>query len=148
MPRVLDDFFNNSPYGYVNLSSAGNIQKANVTFLDWLGYTRKELLSFGLFRNIIKESNLESFDRHFRQILNGATTNNLEIALLTKKGSDLDIYLSGKIVSTPGEEMNIRITIVDVTEKNLIQKALESKTKEILFQNEIMLKDLILAARI
>jgi sigma-B regulation protein RsbU (phosphoserine phosphatase) len=145
---LLDDFFNNSPCGYLNLDEKGNIQKANVTLLDWLGFTRKELLAFSDVRNLIGKSYLEQFESDFSVIQKGATTNNLEITLQKKDGEFLEVYLSGKIVSAPGEETIIRFTISDVTEKKLIQKDLAQKSKEILSQNMMMRKELTLAAGI
>ncbi|MDZ4726795.1 MAG: SpoIIE family protein phosphatase [Leptospira sp.] len=145
---LLDDFFNNSPIGYLNLNEKGNIQKANVTLLDWLGYTRKELNAYSEFRKLVGENYIQAFDLGFESILKGGTTNNLEVSLRKKDDNFLDVYLSGKIVSAPGEEILIRFTVMDVSEKKLIQKDLAQKSKEILSQNMMMRKDLTLAARI
>ncbi|MDX1959683.1 MAG: hypothetical protein SFU98_13995 [Leptospiraceae bacterium] len=80
----LDDFFNNSPCGYINLSTEGKVLKANVTFLDWIGYSRKEILSFGGLINLVEEKSKNSFLSNFDSILNGKIINNLEITLKKK----------------------------------------------------------------
>ncbi|GBF49977.1 hypothetical protein LPTSP4_14980 [Leptospira ryugenii] len=145
---LLDDFFNNSPTGYVNLDEKGHILKANVTFLDWLGFTRKELLQFSEFQNLLLKSQTAQFEKDFSWIKAGGQTNNQEFTLHKKDGNSLDVYLSGKIVSPPGEAILIRLTIVDVTEKKRTEKDLAKKSKEILQQNLLMKKDLTLAAGI
>ncbi len=145
---LLDDFFNNSPSGYVNVDEHGIIQKANVTLLDWLGYTRKELLSFSKLSRLMIDEEDFVFESNFLAILKGATTNNLEVALRKKNGQILYAYMSGKIVSPPDEKKLIRFTIVDVTEKKQIEKDLAEKSKAIYDQNSLMRKELILAAGI
>ncbi|MCU0823566.1 MAG: SpoIIE family protein phosphatase [Leptospira sp.] len=145
---LLDDFFNNSPTGYLNLDEKGTILKANVTFLDWLGFTRKALLQFGEFTNLLVESQKSQFEKDFAWIKEGGQTNNQEFTLRKQDGSSLDVYISGKIVSPPGEAVLIRLTIVDVTEKKRTEKDLAKKSKEILQQNLLMKKDLSLAAGI
>jgi|JI8StandDraft_1071087.scaffolds.fasta_scaffold03955_7 sigma-B regulation protein RsbU (phosphoserine phosphatase) len=144
----LDDFFNNSPSGYLNLDEHGSFHKANVTLLDWLGFSRKELIGFGNIRNLIGQSYIQQFEKDFTVIKNGGTTNNQEVTLQKKDGTYLDVYLSGKIVSAPGESILIRFTIIDVTEKKKIEKDLATKSKEILNQNLLMQKDLSLAVGI
>lgn len=144
----LDDFFNNSPCGYLNLDENGVMQTANVTFLDWLGFSRKELLRFDNFRNLIGPNYLSQFELDFKAIKEGRTTNSQEVTLQKKDGSLLFVYLSGKVVSPPDEAIVIRFTIFDVTEKKKIEKDLALKSKEILTQNQMMERDLLLAAGI
>lgn len=132
---LLDDFFNNSPTGYLNLDEKGTILKANVTFLDWLGFTRKALLQFGEFTNLLVESQKSQFEKDFAWIKEGGQTNNQEFTLRKQDGSSLDVYISGKIVSPPGEAVLIRLTIVDVTEKNEQRRILRKNQKK--FYNKI-----------
>jgi PAS domain S-box-containing protein len=51
----IDDFFNNSPCGYINLDTDGNILQVNVTFLDWLGYSKKQILAKEKFVSVLEE---------------------------------------------------------------------------------------------
>ncbi|MCZ8157455.1 MAG: PAS domain S-box protein, partial [Leptospira sp.] len=145
---LLDDFFNNSPCGYINLDKDGRIQKSNVTLLDWLGFSRKELLAFTDFKNLLIPINAEQFERGLEIIRNGGNVNNEEFTILKKDGSELHVYISGKIVSAPGEEILIRLTIFDVTDKKRIEKDLAIKSKEIFHQNQMMKRELTLAAGI
>ncbi len=145
---LLDDFFNNSPCGYINLDKDGRIQKSNVTLLDWLGFSRKELLAFTDFKNLLIPINAEQFERGLEIIRNGGNVNNEEFTILKKDGSELHVYISGKIVSAPGEEILIRLTIFDVTDKKRIEKDLAIKSKEIFNQNQMMKRELTLAAGI
>ncbi len=144
----LDDFFNNSPCGYLNLDEHGGIQTANVTLLDWLCFSRKELLQCPNFRNLIGPSYLPQFEIDFKAIKEGGTTNSQEVTLQKKDGSQLFVYLSGKVVSPPDEAIVIRFTIFDITEKKMIEKDLALKSKEILAKNQMMERDLLLAAGI
>ncbi len=145
---LLDDFFNNSPCGYINLNEKGEILKANVTLLDWLGFSRKELLTFPNFRSLVNPSHLDQYEIGFDTIKKGGIANNQDITLLKKDGNPLHIYLSGKIISAPDEEILIRFTIFDVSEKKRIEKDLAVKSKEIFNQNQMMKRELTLAAGI
>lgn len=145
----IDDFFNNSPCGYINLDTEGNILQVNVTFLDWLGYSKKQILAKEKFLSLLEEESEFYFTQKFRNLLEGSDIRNLELCLLTKKGESLYVSLSGKMIFVPKEQRSIvKFSAFDITEKKKIEHALKEKTKKVLHQNEIMKNDLNLAAKI
>jgi len=40
----LEDLYENAPCGYISLGVDGRIVRSNLTFSDWTGFTREELL--------------------------------------------------------------------------------------------------------
>src|SRR6185436_1452619 len=89
----ITDLYDNAPCGYHTVDKLGQILRINQTELDWLGYTEREMLG-KRFVDFAAEASREAMRaEHFRYLERGYTRN-LEVQLVRKDGSLMDVLFS------------------------------------------------------
>lgn len=95
------DLYNHAPCGYHSLDENGNIVRINDTELNWLGYTREELIGKN-FKELVAEPYRRVVDENLDKIKQGGTIAGTEVRLVCKNGTRLPV-LCGDSAMTDGE---------------------------------------------
>ena len=128
--REIEDLYDNAPCGYHSLDSEGNIIRINDTELNWLGYTREEILHKKYSYFLTPESN-KIFQNNFPQFKKQGWINNLEFELIARNAITRWISLNATAIKDEaGNFVMSRSTLFDITDRKRAESALrESEEK-------------------
>jgi PAS domain S-box-containing protein len=130
---LVNDLYNSAPCGYHSLDENGVIVQINDTELNWLGYTRQEVLGKMKFSDLITAESLKIFQEHYPLFKEKGWARDLEYELIRKDGSVLPVVLNATaIFDDAGKFVMSRSSIFDNTERKKAQDALK--------KNEAMLR--------
>ncbi|HLL38040.1 MAG TPA: PAS domain S-box protein [Rubrobacteraceae bacterium] len=111
------DLYNNAPCGYHSLDENGTFVSINQTELDWLGYTRDEMVERMNFRDICTRESLRTFTENFSRFKELGQIGDLEFELIRKDGTIMWALLSATAIKdADGNFIGSRSTFVDITE--------------------------------
>jgi PAS domain S-box-containing protein len=114
----VEDLYNNAPTGYHSLDENGTIIMINQTELDWLGYTREELVNIKKYRDLTTLQSQWVFDKNFPIFKAQGWMKDLEFELIRKDGSTFPVLLNATAIYDPnGKYLYSRTTIFDITER-------------------------------
>ncbi|HAX74523.1 MAG TPA: hypothetical protein DCY88_01475, partial [Cyanobacteria bacterium UBA11372] len=85
--RQVEDLYNNAPCGYHSLDASGTIVRINDTELQWLGYTRDEILNKIKFVDLVTPDSKQVFYDNFSRFKQLGFVNNIELEVINKNGS-------------------------------------------------------------
>ncbi len=123
----LSDLYNHAPCGYHSLDAQGVIVRVNDTELEWLGFTREEMLGKKHVRELLTPASVEVFTRTFPLFKERGWLKDVELDMVRKDGSILPVRVSASAVIDPqGRFVMSRSTVVDATE----QKRAEAETRQ------------------
>ncbi|AFZ34119.1 multi-sensor hybrid histidine kinase [Stanieria cyanosphaera PCC 7437] len=124
--REVEDLYNNAPCGYHSLDAEGRFIRVNNTELQFLGYTREEMLG-RFFVEFITESSRNNFIKNFPLFKQRGWVKELEYEMICKDGSILNTMLSASAVkNVDGTFLYSRSTVVDITERKRAELALQA----------------------
>jgi PAS domain S-box-containing protein len=113
----IEDLYNNAPAGYHSLDSAGFFVQINDTELDWLGYTREEVVSTLKFSELLTPQSQQSFRERFPLLQQNGEIDSVEFEMVCKDGSTIWVLGSASIVRDDvGNFVRSRATLYDITE--------------------------------
>ncbi|MCG8566337.1 MAG: PAS domain S-box protein [Desulfobacterales bacterium] len=119
--------FNQIPVGYISVDSSGIILKSNQAFQEMIQQPFSRLYRRP-FLHFIEPADQNAFLGHFQQFIQNKERHHLDVQLRAVEGKQLDVQLDVKILERPREYNQgqdiILISVVDVTEKKQIQRAL------------------------
>lgn len=141
-----DDLYNNSPIGYSAIDIHGKIVKSNITFLDWLGITKKKILSLSLIDNFLADESIPIMKSFIEKIFSGINLNDIEIEIKGKNNSRRTCLVSGRKYFD--KEPFARLSFFDITEKAIIKDLLDQEMQKLIEKNDILNRDLEMAAKI
>lgn len=141
-----DDLYNNSPIGYASVDAKFNVVKANITFLDWLGVTKKKIIGQSFVDNFLTEDSKSIMMEFFKKVHSGINLNEVEIQMIGRSGKKRICLVSGR--NYFDKETFIRLSFFDTTEKAMIKDLLDKENQKLITQNEIMNRDMEMAAKI
>ncbi len=123
------DLYNNAPCGYHSLDADGLIVRMNDTALNWLGYTREEIVGKKTFDQII--CNPKVFIDNFSDFKQRGWVKDLEFKMVRKDGSVFPALLNATaITDSEGRYLMSRSILFDITEfKKIEQKLRESEER-------------------
>ncbi|MCC5813899.1 MAG: SpoIIE family protein phosphatase [Leptospira sp.] len=142
----IDDLYNNSPVGYITLDYKGFIKKSNITFLDWVGHSRKKILSKNFLDEFVSLEYKEATQEFLTRIHLGKNLNDLEVEIIGTNGKKLTCMISGR--SHFDREFLARLSIFDITEKAMVQSLYNEEVNKVIQQNTVQNRDLNIAAKI
>lgn len=120
-----EDLYNNAPYGYHSLDTNGMIVRINNTELNWLGYSREELLNQKKITELLTPASLQIFQANFPRFKQQGYINNLEFEFVRKDGSILWVSLNGTAIKdTAGTYIMSRSTLFDISERKQAEASL------------------------
>ncbi|MDZ7952347.1 response regulator [Nostoc sp. DedQUE09] len=125
----VEDLYNNAPCGYHSLDSEGRLLKVNETELQWLGYTREEMIGQPLVNFFTPASRL-SFAQSYPRFKKQGSVKNLEFDIVCKDGTILPVLVSATAVKdAEGNYLYSRSTLFDVRERKQTAQELEESRK-------------------
>ncbi|MBK9601879.1 MAG: PAS domain S-box protein [Anaerolineales bacterium] len=148
----VQDLYDNAPNGYHSLDPNGAVVLINQTELNWLGYTREEILEKKMFRELLTPASQLIFDGIFPRFKTTGTISDLTIELIRKDGSILPVLLNASaIYDEYGNFTMSRSITTDITEHVRIENALRESRDElnsanIALEKAARLKDEFLAS--
>ena len=121
----VQDLYDRAPCGYHSLDPAGIIIAINQTELDWLGYTKEELVGKKRFAELVTPTGVELFKERFPQFMKDGRVKDLEFEVIRKDGSTFATLLSATAVfDSQGRFAFSRTTLIDITERKHAEEAL------------------------
>ena len=118
------DLYENAPCGYHTIDATGTFTMVNQTELDWLGYTRDEVIGHSA-REFLTPVSLQIYlDNYPRLIADGVLTD-LEFEMRCKDGGVLPVTLSATATyDADGRFVESRGSIFDISQRKRAQQAL------------------------
>jgi PAS domain S-box-containing protein len=133
--QEIHDLYNHAPCGYHSIDKNGFFVLINDTELEWLGYTRDEVVGKKHFRDFLTPQGLRSFETNFPQFLATGTIQDLEFDLIRKDGTILPVLLSATAVKDhSGNFLMSRSVVYDMTERKRADEAIrqsESRLRQL-----------------
>ena len=122
----MDDLYNHAPCGYHSLDKDGVIRKINDTELEWLGYTREEVVGHRRIVDFLAPASLPSFHLNFPRILQGEPIYELPLEFIRRDGSTFPALLSAlPVFDADGRFVSTRSALIDYSQMRRQQEMLE-----------------------
>jgi PAS domain S-box-containing protein len=112
-----EDLYNHAPCGFHSLDKDGFFVRVNETELEWLGYTRDELIRRKRITDLLTPESVRTFRHDFPQFKLQGSVRDLELQLVRKDGSIFPVLLSATAVRDPdGNFVMSRSILYAITE--------------------------------
>lgn len=123
--EAIEDLYNNAPCGYQSLDKDGVIVRINDTELQWLGYSRDEVVGKMKITDFYTGSGKKFFQENYRRFMESGTITDAELKMVRKDGSTLVVLMSATAVyDDEGRYVMSRSTLHDITARKLAEKKL------------------------
>jgi len=133
----LSDLYNHAPCGYHSLNADGVFERINDTELEWLGYTREEIIGRVRFPDLLTPASVPTFEENFPVFKERGWVKDLEFDMVRKDSSILPILLSATaIYDQERRYLTSRSTIIDHTERKRAEDALKLRTAQLAAANQ------------
>lgn len=120
----IEDLYNNAPCGYHSLDENGTIVRINNTELNWLGYSREELLNQKKITELLTLPSSRVFESIFPGLKQQGYINNLELEIVRKDSSTLWVSLNATAIKdAAGNFIISRSTLFDISERKKAEAA-------------------------
>jgi PAS domain S-box-containing protein len=122
----LQDLYDKAPCGYHSLDRNGIFVMINQTELNWLGYTREEMLGYMNIRDVLTSSGRERYEADFAMLKQQGWLKDIEVDFVCKDGRLLPMLLNATAVyDANGAYLMNRVTVFDITEHKEAERTLE-----------------------
>lgn len=123
-----DDLYNHAPVGYHSLAPDGMILRVNDTELNWLGYTREELVGKRNMRTLLTPDSQLRFDESFPRFLQEGQLSELELDFVCQDGSIFPGTISATLQrDAVGRPVMTRTSLYDLRERKESERLLREK---------------------
>ena len=131
MAGEVEDLYDNAPCGYHSLDKDGVFLRINSTELDWLGYTRNELIGKKKFSDLITPMYRPIFRKNFSIFKTQGFLRDLELEIIRKDGTTFPALLNASgIPDSQGIYLMTRSILSDITKRKQVEEVLrESEEK-------------------
>ncbi|MFM7426877.1 MAG: PAS domain S-box protein [Elainella sp.] len=121
--REIEDLYNNAPCGYHSLDQEGTFIRINDTELNWLGYSREEILYKKKFVDLLVPDSKPTFYENFPLFKQQGWINDLEFQIIHKDGKTRWVSLNATaIYDETGNFVMSRSTLFDVEERRKVDQ--------------------------
>lgn len=122
----LEDLYEHAPCGYCSYLPDGTLVKLNQTLLDWLGYSRPELVARRCFQHLLTKGGQLHFETHsVPLLLLQGHVRELSYTVRRKDDTTLPVLLNATLVrDTDGAPLVVRATLFDITERRKYEQEL------------------------
>jgi PAS domain S-box-containing protein len=122
----IKDLYDRAPCGYHSLDSNGVYVRINDTELQWLGYSRDEVLGKIRFSDLLSGRSTQVFSDNFPQFKERGWVNNLEFEMVRKDGTLLPVLLNATAIrDEAGNFLMSRSIVHDMTERKQTQERID-----------------------
>ncbi|HVK55009.1 MAG TPA: EAL domain-containing protein [Burkholderiales bacterium] len=112
------DLYNNAPCGYHSVNKNGVIVQINDTELQWLGYSREEVIGKRKFSDFLTPESAKSYEEAFGKLKTQSIVRDAEFQLIRRDNNIMWVLLNASVVGdAAGEFVMSRSTVYDVTER-------------------------------
>jgi sigma-B regulation protein RsbU (phosphoserine phosphatase) len=127
-----EDLYENAPCGYLSTLMDGRIAKVNTTLLDWLGWSRGQLVGRRRFADLLTVGGKLYHETHFAPLLAmQGQVSGIALELRTADGSRLPVLVTSQVTSgTDGQPLLIRTTLFDARDRRAYENELLRARKE------------------
>ena len=121
----ISDLYNNAPCGYHSLGPDGAFLRMNDSELQWLGYTRDEIIGKKHFSDILTPKSRQLFQEIYPVFKERGWAGNLEFDEIRKDGSIFPVLMNATAVKDEnGNYIMSRTTTIDNTERKRTEEEL------------------------
>jgi PAS domain S-box-containing protein len=118
----LQDLYDHAPVGYHSLDAHGIFVRMNQTELEWLGYSRDELVGRMRFSDLLAPASREGFELNFERFRATGEVRDQAYNLFRKNGTILPVLLTASAVrDADGRFVMSRGVSIDVTERRRME---------------------------
>lgn len=119
------DLYNHAPCGYHSLDQDGKIVAINDTELNWLGYSRDEVVGKLKITDLLSPESRAIFWEEFPRFLKSGCVKDLEFQFLRKDGTILPAIINATVIrDAAGNFVTTRGTLFDITKRKQALEAL------------------------
>ena len=116
--------YNQAPCGYHSVDASGLYVMINQTELDWLGYTRGEVIGKLHFRDFVLPSCKPVIQDRLKKLIAGERLDAAEVGMRRRDGSTFVALLSSTaVVDSEGRFVRTNNTLVDITARKAAEQA-------------------------
>lgn len=129
--EFIRDLYNQAPVGFLSFNREGVITEVNQTELDWLGYTREEVIGVKKFETLFSSSFTEGTQNGLEALKKLGKFDNFETNLITKSGEQIPVLVNAKAVyDAEGQFLHSRTVIFNFTERKKMEELIRQKQLE------------------
>jgi PAS domain S-box-containing protein len=138
----IQDLYDNAPCGYHSLNKEGVICQINNTELDWLGYSKDEVIGKMKWGDLISAKCRQTFWDNFSQFLKQGFIHDLEFEMIRKDGTVFTGLLNAAAVYDPsGDYLISRSTLSDITQRKKTEDELRISAVTFEAYDAVMITD-------
>lgn len=127
----ISDLYENAPSGYHSVDQHGIIIRINDTELNWLGYTREEVIG-KKFVDFVTPECKQNYEQGFQEEVNRAAVKDVELTLKRRDGTLFSVLLSGTVIQDEnGTFLMSRSTVYDISRRKLAEEKLRRLNNEL-----------------
>ena len=128
----VEDLYEHAPCGYVSTMLDGQIAKVNATLLDWLGYTREQVVGRMRFADLLTVGGKLYHETHFAPLLAmQGQVSGIALELKAAGGGRLPVLVTSTVkTAAAGQPLLIRTTIFDARDRRSYEQELLRARKE------------------
>lgn len=128
---AIHDLYNNAPCGYHSLDADGVFVQINDTELNWLGYTRQEVLGKLKFSDLLTAESKLRLQQNFPQFKRRGWVSDLQFDMIRRDGSILPILLNSTAIYDEYDHyVKSRSIVFDITELKRAEAVLAARMEE------------------
>jgi PAS domain S-box-containing protein len=128
----IQDIYDHAPCGYHSINSEGVFEEINQTLLQWIQYSKEEVIGKLKFSDLLVPESLNKFQMTFPQFKERGFVNNLEFELARRDGTVFPILLNATAVyNKNGEFVKSRTTIYDYSERKRAEEKIRQLNHEL-----------------
>lgn len=120
--KEIEDLYENAPCGYHSIDAEGVLQKMNKTELNWLGYTKEEVVGKKSLLDLVAPHHHHIFFQNFPTFKLGGKPQDYEFDMVRKDGSTFPALVRATaILDANGKYLNSRSMTLDLTERKRME---------------------------
>ncbi|WP_303310825.1 PAS domain-containing sensor histidine kinase [Hymenobacter sp. BT730] len=141
----LEDLYEHAPCGYCSCLPDGTLVKLNHTLLQWLGYSRQEVVARYTLQELLTAEGRQNYETHcLPLLLQHGQLKEISNTLQLKDGATLPVLLNAVLLhDATGQPLVVRVTLFDITGRHQYEQELlraraqaEEQAEQLRAQNE------------